>query len=106
MNKSTLYLLFSVIGGVIPWVFLAQFLGEPQPLIAHFFLSAFVNNVASSFATDLIISALVFFIFVVIEGKRLKMRRLWIYVVATLGVGLSFGLPLFLYAREKRLENR
>jgi hypothetical protein len=28
------------------------------------------------------------------------MRRLWVYVVCTLAVGVSLALPLFLYVRE------
>jgi hypothetical protein len=56
-------------------------------------------------AADLVISAMVFFTFVYIEGRRLNMKRLWVFVPATLFVGLSFGLPLFLYFRAKHIEN-
>lgn len=104
MKQSTVYLSLCVIGIVIPWFFLAGFLGEPQPTIALFFSSIFANKIASSVATDLLISALVFFAFVFFEGKRLNMKRLWMFIPATLFVGLSFGLPLFLYFRAKHIE--
>ncbi len=81
-----------------------MFLGESQISVSLFFLYIFNNNVSSSVAADLLISAVVFFVFVFVEGKRMKMSRLWIYVPSTLMVGLSFGLPLFLYFRAKNLE--
>jgi hypothetical protein len=37
------------------------------------------------------------------EARRLQMSRWWGYVAATLLVGPSFALPLFLYFRETRL---
>lgn len=104
MKQSTVYLLLCIIGIVIPWLFLIGFLGEPQPTIFLFFSSIFANKVASSVATDLLISALVFFTFVFFEGKRLNMKHLWVFIPATLFVGLSFGLPLFLYFRATHIE--
>jgi hypothetical protein len=90
---------------VIPWFFLLGFLGEPQPTVSLFFSSIFANRVVSSVVADLLISAAVFFVFVFIEGRRLNMRHLWVFVPATLFVGLSFGMPLFLYFRAKHVEN-
>jgi hypothetical protein len=104
MKQSTAYLLLCIIGVVVPWLFLVGFFGEPQPTIALFFSLIFANQVASSVAADLLISALVFFAFVFFEGKRLNMKHLWVFMPATLLVGLSFGLPLFLYFRAKHIE--
>jgi len=36
------------------------------------------------------------------EGRRLGMKNLWAPVAANLAVGVSLGLPLFLYMREAR----
>ena len=38
------------------------------------------------------------------EGRRLAIKRLWVYVAASLAVGVSLGLPLFLYYHERALE--
>lgn len=55
----------------------------------------------SAFAwLDVVISALVLFAYIVVEGSRLDMKRLWLPIVATCCVGVSLGLPLFLYLRE------
>jgi Terpene cyclase DEP1 len=53
---------------------------------------------------DVIVSLLVLWTFVLFEGRRLAMARLWLPIAATLIVGVSLGLPLFLYMREVRLE--
>jgi len=44
--------------------------------------------------------------FIRAEGARLKMSRLWLPIVSVLFVGVSLGLPLFLYLRESELERR
>ena len=59
----------------------------------------------ASFAADVILSSVAFWALVVIEGGRAAMRRLWLPVAANVIVGLSLGLPLFLYLRERRLDS-
>ena len=55
---------------------------------------------------DVIVSSVVLWIFVFSEGGRLGMRRLWVYVVCNLAVGVSLALPLFLLFRERALESK
>jgi hypothetical protein len=64
----------------------------------------FANDISTFFAVDLIITAIVFLIFMVREAGRYQMRNWWLYIVATLAVGPSFAFPLFLYFREPRME--
>ena len=64
----------------------------------------FANRVAAAFAIDLLVVALVACIWFYSEGRRLGMRRVWIYWVLTLAFGLAGTLPLFLLNRERRLE--
>ncbi|HWQ33756.1 MAG TPA: DUF2834 domain-containing protein [Blastocatellia bacterium] len=54
--------------------------------------------------TDLLISSVVFWIWMFREGSRPGIGNRWIYVALTLAVGLCFALPLFLYVRERKLE--
>ena len=42
--------------------------------------------------------------FIALEGRRLGVRHLWAPAVASLVVGVSLGLPLFLYLRQAQLE--
>ncbi len=101
MKKTTLYLGLCIVGAVVPWLFLLQFLLSGEAGVMLFLSSIFVNAVAGAVAADLLIAALAFCLFLYLEGKRLGMQRLWLYPLATFSVGLSFGLPLFLYCREK-----
>ena len=57
------------------------------------------------FATDLLISGLVFLLFWQSETNRLVMKHRWVYVLALCTVGLSLALPLFLWAREAYLKH-
>jgi hypothetical protein len=56
------------------------------------------------FTIDLLISSVVFWSFLFYEGRRLRMKNLWVYVAANLLVGLSLALPLFLYFREMVID--
>ena len=52
----------------------------------------------------MVISAIVLCIFVGNEGRRLRIPHRWVPVVAVLLIGVSLGLPLFLYMRELHLD--
>ncbi len=45
-------------------------------------------------------------VFIAAEGRRLAIRIPWIPVVATLAVGVSLGLPLFLFIRQLKLDGQ
>ncbi len=64
----------------------------------------FVNRISTFFAMDVIVSAVVLIRFIRMESSRLSIPRWWLPLAATLTVGVSFGLPLFLYMRELKLE--
>ncbi len=106
MNLKTTFLLLCVPGILLP---LSQFMpwfvdnGLNIPL---FFEELFSTRISAFFGMDVIVSAVVLFVFILAEGKRLKLPDLWLPVVATLTVGVSFGLPLFLYMRQKEIESK
>ena len=64
----------------------------------------FGNRVSAFFAMDVIVSAIVLIWFIQSEGKRLRVRLLWLPTVGTLLVGISFGFPLFLFLRQVTLD--
>jgi hypothetical protein len=53
---------------------------------------------------DVFVSAITLLLFVRIENSRLSVRGRWLPLLAVLTVGVSLGLPLFLYLREAKLE--
>jgi len=99
-----LYLLAAILGAVLPLSQLIPFLKTHGLDLTLFFTLLFSNSVSGFFGMDVIVTSLVLWIFVFSEGRRLGMRRLWLYVICNLVVGVSLALPLFLLFRERALE--
>lgn len=100
------YLVLCVVGTVLPGWQLVGFLGERGLDVGLMVEQLFVNRVSGFFGLDVIVSSVVLWVFVVAEGRRLGMRRLWVYFLCSLTVGLSLALPLFLFVRERELARR
>lgn len=93
-----------ILGTALPYWQLATWLGE-RGLDLRALAQAIVSNPISAFAwLDVLVSAVVLIVFIAVEGGRLGMRFLWVPVLATLGVGVSCGLPLFLLMRHVHVE--
>lgn len=60
----------------------------------------FSTRMGAFFGLDVIVSALVVFAFVLDERRRRHVRGWWLALLGTVGVGVSFGLPLYLVLRE------
>jgi hypothetical protein len=105
MKLRHLYLLFAVVGLVLPYSQFVPWLAEHHALnISIFLRDLFANRISAFFAIDVIVSAIVLIVFIGGEGKRLGTRLLWLPTIGTLLVGVSFGLPLFLYLRQLQLD--
>lgn len=104
MRPKHVYLTLSALGTILPlWAFL-PFLRTNGLSVGAFMDQLFASAVSSFFGWDVIVSSLVLWCFVAVEGRRLGMSRLWAPIAANLLVGVSLGLPLFLYLRELRRE--
>ncbi|MCX7595916.1 MAG: DUF2834 domain-containing protein [Fischerella sp.] len=101
-----IYLLLCILGFALPYSPLVMFLLDHGFDINLFSELMFANHISTSFSLDVIVSALVLLVFVFWEGTRLGMRSLWVFVVSTLTVGVSFTLPLFLLMRQRQLEKQ
>jgi hypothetical protein len=64
----------------------------------------FANAAASSAAVDLIVVAAAASMFMIVEGRRLGMRRPWLYPLLALVTAIAFTFPLFLYARSRTMR--
>jgi hypothetical protein len=101
---KALYLGLCVLGTILPYSQFIPFLRE-HGLDARLFLEQlFATRIGGFFGMDVIVSSVVLWVFVFAEGRRLGMRHLWTPIAANLAVGVSLGLPLFLYLRERRLQ--
>ena len=104
MKARHLYLILSVLGFVIPYSQLVPWLLEHGFNLNLLFRELFANRISAFFAMDVIVSAIVLIWFIQSEGKRLRMRLLWLPTIGTLIVGVSFGFPLFLFLRQLTLD--
>jgi hypothetical protein len=104
MKTKNLYLLLCVAGTILPYWQFIPFLREHGLNLRLFFEQLFANRISGFVGMDLIVSSVVLFVFVLTEGRKKGVRHLWSPLVANLAVGVSLGLPLFLYLREARLE--
>ena len=104
MRPATRYLLLCIAGLVLPYSQLIPFVREHGLDFGLFFQQLFSTRIGAFFAWDVIVSSVVLWVFVLGEGRRAGVKHLWAPLVASLAVGVSLGLPLFLYLRERRRE--
>ena len=100
----TVYLIGAILGVVIPYTFFMQFIASYGLDIDTFLEQMIASPISSFFVADVLVSAVVLWSFIISEGRRLKMKNLWVYIFSTLFVGVSLTLHLFLYFREGIVE--
>jgi hypothetical protein len=106
MKPKGIYLGLCIAGTVLPYSQFLPFLREHGLDVRLFFEQLFDNRISAFFAWDVIVSALVLWVLVLVEGRRAGVRHLWAPIAASLAVGVSLGLPLFLYQRETGPSSR
>jgi hypothetical protein len=95
-----LYLSLALLGAALPYSQLIPWLALHGLNIRLLFTDLFSSSIGAFFGLDVILSAVVLLIFISRDGVARGMRALWLPRVATCLIGVSCGLPLFLYMRE------
>jgi hypothetical protein len=106
MRPKTAYLWLCVAGIVLPYSQFLPFLRDHGLDPGLFVRELFSTRIGAFFGLDVAVSAIVLLVLVFVDGRRAGVRNLWAPIVATVAVGVSLGLPLFLYLREAALERR
>ena len=104
MKLKYVYLTLCFVGTVLPYSQFLPFLWEHGLDLKLFFEQLFANAIGGFFGIDVIVSSIVLIVWVSAEGTRLGIRYFWLAIAGNLLVGVSLGLPLFLYLRELQLE--
>ncbi len=105
-QRQAVYLALAVIGLVGCWYFNLQWIGSdtlPQG-VKGFVESTFANSASSSIGWDLTFGGLAAFGFMIVESRRIGMKRSWLYVLVGLVIAFAFACPLYLAMRERHLE--
>tara|TARA_B100000614_G_scaffold182638_1_gene163343 strand:- start:46 stop:372 length:327 start_codon:yes stop_codon:yes gene_type:complete len=102
--KKTIYLVLAVAGIVLP---MSQFI--PATMAGEFSVgtmvsSMFANQLIAGVALDFTVVVATALVFAGLEAVRLRIKTAWIPLAGTVLIGASFGLPFFLYLRERALE--
>lgn len=103
MHKSLfwVYLVLSVIGLITAWIFNGIAVVNNQDYLAAWFGTA-VDWVLSG---DFTIVAIAVVVFMITEARRLKMKRVWLYILLSGVTALAFTFPLFMAMRERKLAH-
>jgi hypothetical protein len=104
MKLKTAYLILCALGVALPYWQLAPWLWEHGLDLPLFFAQLFENRVGGFFGMDVLVSAAALLVFAWGEDRRGGTRVLWLVAPAVVAVGVSLGLPLLLYLRERRPE--
>ncbi|MDO8681122.1 MAG: DUF2834 domain-containing protein [Acidobacteriota bacterium] len=106
MTPKTIYLALCVLGTVLPLSQLMPFVRDHGLDLQLLIAQLFASPISSFFGLDVIVSSVVLWVFVACEGRRAGVRHLWAPIAASLLVGVSLALPLFLYLREPGLTRK
>ncbi|HKR97455.1 MAG TPA: DUF2834 domain-containing protein [Candidatus Angelobacter sp.] len=98
MKRKNVYLLLCFLGIGLPYSQVVPWLLQSGLNLPLFWQQLMANRVSAFFAADVLVSAISLLAFIRAERPRGFQR--WLPIVAVLTVGVSLGLPLFLYFRE------
>jgi len=96
-----IYLGLSVVGLVGTWTYNGLAIVQMRD-----FVGDWVNSgpAVSSLTVDLLIAAVAGSIFIILEARRLGIRRGWVFVALSAVTAFACMFPLFLAVRERKLE--
>lgn len=95
------YLLLTIIGAIVPMAYLLPWLGQNEWSLAAMVQAWNVNDAGTGLVYDLTIAAVALTIWIVAE---VRVRRDWsslIAIPAIFCIGVSCGLPLYLFLRSR-----
>lgn len=104
MKLKTLYLILCVIGAVLPYWQFVPWVWQNGLSMPLFFHQLFANRISSFFGLDVLVSAAVLVVFMRSESSRWRIAGRWLAILALLLVGVSLAFPMFLYMRERSIE--
>ncbi len=102
MNLKNVYLLLTIVGALIPYVFFVQFFAAEGSSLGTFIPALFANGAAGGFSADLLITSITFWIFLFAQ----RTPRIWAYIAVNLVIGLSCAVPAYLYVQERSREEQ
>jgi Terpene cyclase DEP1 len=101
----TTYALIALVALPATWINNIAFMTQPSNnSIMDFGRAAYANAAAASLANDLFSLAAAACIFMVVEGRRVGVRYVWLYLLLSPLIAISVTFPLFLLARHLKIS--
>jgi len=104
VNRKSIYLILCILGAAIPYSQFVPWIMENGLNLSLLVRQLFANRVSGFFGLDVLVSSVALLVFMRLEGKVASVRFRWMPIVGLCVVGVSLALPLFLYLRERGLE--
>jgi hypothetical protein len=104
VNRKNIYLFLSVLGAAIPYTQFVPWVMENGLHMGLLVRQLFANRISAFFGLDVLVSSAVLLVFMRVEGRLVRLRMRWLPIAGLCAVGVSLALPLFLYLRERALE--
>jgi len=103
MSRAPLFLAMALLGLAVQVAVFVAFLGESGLDFGELGEQAVQTTIAVLALTDLLLTGTVVLLWMPGEAARVGIQKWWPFALAAAG-GVCFALPLFLWARERRLE--
>lgn len=103
MSRAQLYLVLAALGLASQVAITGVFLADSGFDLAEMGDQMVETTMAVLVLADLLLSGIVYLLWMSAEARRAGIEKRWPYAVAVAG-GLCFALPLFLWARERTRE--
>jgi hypothetical protein len=103
---APLYLVLAVAGTVLPYSRFIPWFAEHGLDVPLFFRELASTRIGGFFGMDVLVSAITLIVFIRREGSRSAVRLQWLAIIATCLIGVSCGLPLYLFLRERQRAGR
>jgi hypothetical protein len=97
---ALVYLVLAIVGLVATWTLNILAIVSGSDFVGEWVTNGFATQ---SLQVDLLVLAVAVGAFLVVEGRRLGMRRAWLFLPLAAVTAAAFAVPLFLALRERRL---
>lgn len=104
MILRLIYLALAIWGAIHPMYYFVSWFQENGVSLSGMIDAWHVNNATSGLVWDLTIAAVTLTVWIIAE---VSVRRNWVALIAipaTFGIGVSCGLPLYLFLRTARIR--
>ncbi|MGO2233832.1 MAG: DUF2834 domain-containing protein [Marinomonas sp.] len=96
------YLVLAILGTFIPYAAFVPWLVQNGFNIPLFFAEMMANPISIFAWLDVFLAAIALLGFILHDGQKNQVKWRFIAIIGALSVGVSCGLPLYLYLRERQ----